>query len=49
MAMPTMGPEKEVILWDRGERAVSGATVRASEEWKGYEAGPDRIASGSGS
>lgn len=30
MAMPTMGPEKEVPLWDRGEGPGSKAIVRAS-------------------
>lgn len=43
--MPTMGPEKEVILWDRGERSESNAIISASGEWKGRALGPDRMAS----
>lgn len=50
MAMPTMGPEKEVTLQDRGERSESkDIIVRASREMKGWTLSRDRIASGHGS
>lgn len=46
MAMPTMGPEKEVPLRDRGERSGSKAVVGAPEDLKGYELGADELAQG---